>query len=134
MNIRLPEAGESQQFADWATQNPDIPDADIKEVLAAKAMTNVVIEDEEGAALYMPLLPAVTIPYLGFRPGLSEKKKAQALRKMKEALQNLQRSLHIADAYVFTQPHYPLGKWAKKKGFQQKQKPGFTLKEPTDVL
>lgn len=128
MNIRLPEVNEAEQFADWATSNSDIPSADIREVASAKASTTIVIEENGIPVMYMPLLPAVTIPYLGFRPGIDERTKAKALKKMKEALQNLQKSMGISDAYVFTQAEYPLGKWALRKGFIEKKNKGFTLK------
>jgi hypothetical protein len=116
-------------FVEWATKNPDIPEEDIDAVANSTPLT-LVVEVDGQAELYLPLIPAVTIGYLGFRPGQNVRTKAVALRAMAEALQDVQRRLSINDAYVFTKAEYPMGKWALKNGFKMKDKSAFTLEKP----
>lgn len=114
-------------FTKWATDNIDIPQNDLAAVSKSKVPLILVVEVDGKPDMYMPLLPAVTIGYLGFRPDATPREKAFALKTMKKALQALMDTLSIEDAYVFTKAEYPMGKWALKNGFTQKEKAGFTL-------
>lgn len=127
VKIRMAEEADAPDFAEWATSNPDIPQEDLEAVAACKIPMVLVVEIDGEAELYLPLLPAVTLAFLGFRPGSSLRKKALALRAMRSALAGFQRELQIPDAYVFTKAEYPMGKWALRNGFKQKSKDGFTL-------
>jgi hypothetical protein len=126
---RLATAEDAPAFVEWAVNNPDIPEADIDAVANSIPLT-LVVEVDGQAEVYLPLIPAMTLGYLGFRPGQDVRTKAVALNAMAEALQNLQRELKISDAYVFTKAEYPMGKWALKHGFKTKDKTAFTLEKP----
>jgi len=114
-------------LADWAINNPDIPQSDTDALSKSKIPMILVVEVDGQPELFLPLLPAVSIAFLGFRPGATPKEKAVALKRMKRALLDFMGALSIDDAYVFTKAEYPMGKWALKNGFRQKDKDGFTL-------
>jgi hypothetical protein len=128
ITLRTAEAKDAEMLADWATQNPDIPSDDIEAVAKSTPLV-VVVEVDGKPEAYLPLIPALTIGYLGFRPGQDTRTKALALRGMLDGLQRVQSNLGISDAYVFTKAEYPMGKWALKNGFKQKSKDGFTLEK-----
>lgn len=127
VKIRMATEADAPAFAEWATSNPDIPREDLEAVAACKIPMVLVVEIDGQAEMYMPLLPAVTIGYLGFRPDSEPRKKAVARRVMLKALEDSLEILQIPDAYVFTKAEYPMGKWALRNGFKQKSKDGFTL-------
>jgi hypothetical protein len=129
VKIRMAEEADAPSFAQWITSNPDIPQEDIDAVSACKIPMVLVVEIDGQAEMFMPLLPAVTIGYLGFRPDSEPRKKATARRAMQRALKEFQSRLQIQDAYVFTKAEYPMGKWALRNGFRQKSKDGFTLEK-----
>jgi hypothetical protein len=127
VKIRMATEADAPAFAEWITSNPDIPQEDIEAVSACKIPMTLVVEIDGQAEMFVPLLPAVTIGYLGFRPDSTPRKKARARREMLRALELFQIGLQIPDAYVFTKAEYPMGKWALRNGFKQKSKDGFTL-------
>lgn len=127
VKIRMAEEADAPAFAEWATTTPDIPREDIEAVQRCAIPMVLVVEIDGQAEMYMPLLPAVTIGYLGFRPDSEPRKRATARRAMRRALEGFQKALQIPDAYVFTKAEYPMGKWALRNGFKQKSKDGFTL-------
>jgi hypothetical protein len=128
VKIRMATEADAPAFAEWITNHPDIPQEDVKAVSACKIPMVLVVEIDGEAEMFMPLLPAVTIGYLGFRPGMDLRKKARSLRAMRKALEGFQRALQIPDAYVFTKAEYPMGKWALRNGFKEKLEDGFTLR------
>lgn len=125
--VRFATPDDMPLFTKWAVDNTDIPQTDLDAVAKSKVPLILVVEVDDQPEMYMPLLPAVTIGYLGFRPGANPREKAVALKTMKKALRALMDTLSIEDAYVFTKAEYPMGKWALKNGFKQKEKDGFTL-------
>lgn len=125
--VRFATPEELPTFIDWAVNNPDIPQADIDLLTRSKIPMILVIEVDGTVEMFLPLLPAVTIAFLGFRPDGNVRGKATALRSMWKALRGFLDVLSIEDAYVFTKAEYPMGKWALKNGFKQKEKDGFTL-------
>lgn len=127
VSVRLAKPEEAEMFAEWAIQNRDIPHADKYAVQRAKCPMTLVVEIGGKPELFMPLLPAVTIGFLGFRPDQHPETKVNALKAMKGALRELQVNLGIEDAYVFTRPEYSMGKWALKNGFKTKPNIGFSL-------
>lgn len=131
-SVRLATPQDAELCAKWVAQNLEIPIADQEAVQRAKFPLMLVVEVDGQPELFMPLLPALTIGYLGFNPTQDVKTKARALKAMKAALIELQKNLGIEDAYVFTRPEYPMGKWALKNKFVIKENLGFSL-ERTDV-
>lgn len=128
ITARFSTPADAPAFAQWALDNPDIPSEDIDAVANGAPMT-LVIEVDGKPELYMPLIPAVTIGYLGFRPDQDARTKAIALQAMRAELQRFLNTLKISDAYVFTKAEYPMGKWALKNGFKPKAKDAFTLEK-----
>lgn len=129
VTARVAQQEDIKAFAEWAAGNGDIPAEDIQAVAKAKCPLVLVVEVDGQPELYIPLLPAMTIAYLGFRPGQSPRVKAKAMQGMLEAIKNVQQSLGIEDTYVFTKAEYPMGKWALKHGFVEKSKTGFSLEK-----
>ena len=127
VTVRPAQPGDAESFAAWAANNPDIPQQDINAVRKSEIPFVLVVEIDGEAAMYMPLIPAVTIGYLGFRPDLAPRPKAKAMRAMLAALKEFMGALKISDTYVFTKAEYPMGKWALRNGFKPKEKDGFTL-------
>lgn len=129
VTTRLAKPEDAPAFVAWALGNPDIPEEDIDAVANSTPLT-LVVEVNGQAEIYLPLIPAVTLGFLGFRPGQDVRTKSIALNALAVALQDLQRQLKINDAYVFTKAEYPMGKWALKHGFKTKDKTAFTLEKP----
>lgn len=127
VKTRFATPEDAPAFAEWAASNPDIPREDLEALQRCATPLTLVVEIDGKAEMYMPLLPAVTIAFLGFRPGQDLRKKATALREMRKALRRFQKQLQIPDAYVFTKAEYPMGRWALRNGFRQKLNDGFTL-------
>ena len=124
--VRLATPEDSELFAQWATDNLDIPDEDINAVAKANTLT-IVVEVDGKPEMYLPLIPAMTIGYLGFNPDQDVRTRAVVLREMRAALGRLQDELKLDYAYVHTKAEYPMGKWALKNGFKQTPKDAFVL-------
>jgi hypothetical protein len=124
--VRLAAPEDAASFAAWAAQNPDIPDEDIEAVQKSTPLT-LVVEVDGKPEMYLPLIPAMTIGYLGFNPDQDVRTRATVLREMRAALANLQNTLGIEYAYVHTKAEYPMGRWALKNGFKQTPKDAFVL-------
>lgn len=128
-NLRITTPADAAEFAAWVVSNPDIPAADIE--AAAQAVTLTVAAEVDGRAeLFIPLIfspdkPQLTVGFLGFRPGQTHRVKANALKVMLEGVRRL-RDHFGCEVRVVTKPEYPMGKWAIKHGFTQKQD-GFYL-------
>lgn len=133
ISVRLATPQDAELCAQYVGRNTDIPLKDKEAVKRAKCPIMLVVEIDGKAELFMPLLPALTIGYLGFNPDQDPRTKARALRAMKKHLQELQINLGVEDAYVFTRPEYPMGKWALKNEFVIKDKLGFSLERKDDV-
>ena len=128
ITVRLAAPEDAEQFTAWAVGNTDIPDSDIEAVQNSTALT-LVVEIDGRPELYLPLIPAMTIGYLGFNPEQDLRTRAVALRRMREALANLQTGLGVSYAYVHTKAEYPMGRWALKNGFKQTPKDAFVLEK-----
>lgn len=127
IKVRFATPEEIPTLADWAYNNQDIPQEDLDALENCQIPMILVVEVNGQPELFLPLLPAVTIAFLGFRPDGDLRNKAIALREMRQALGRFLEGLKIDNAYVFTKAEYPMGKWALKNGFKQKEKDGFTL-------
>lgn len=128
ITVRLAAPEDAALFAAWATQNLDIPDEDIKAVQKSTPLV-LVIEVDGKPEMYLPLIPAMTIGYLGFNPDQDIRTRAVVLKAMREALANLQTELGISRAYVHTKAEYPMGRWALKNGFTKTSKDAFVLEK-----
>jgi hypothetical protein len=117
---------DASAFAEWATKNLDIPESDIEAVAKATPLT-LVIEVDGKPEMYMPLIPSLTIGYLGFRPDQNLRTRATCLKEMLGTLKQLQANLKIENAYVHTKAEYPMGRWALKNGFEKAPKDAFVL-------
>jgi len=126
ITVRLAAPEDAPLFASWATENMDIPDEDIKAVEKSNALV-LIIEVDGKPEMYLPLIPAMTIGYLGFNPDQDIRTRAIVLREMRAALGRLQDELGIKYAYVHTKAEYPMGKWAVKNGFKKTPKDAFVL-------
>jgi hypothetical protein len=126
VTVRLAAPDDAAAFSAWAVHNSDIPDEDIAAVQKAKPLT-LVVEVDGKPEMYLPLIPAMTIGYLGFNPDQDIRTRAVVLREMLAALSNLQNTLGIDYAYVHTKAEYPMGRWALKNGFKQTPKDAFVL-------
>lgn len=126
ITVRLAAPEDAATFSAWATQNTDIPDEDIEAVQKSTPLT-LVVEVDGKPEMYLPLIPAMTIGYLGFNPDQDVRTRATVLREMRAALANLQNTLGIEYAYVHTKAEYPMGRWALKNGFKQTPKDAFVL-------
>jgi hypothetical protein len=125
--IREARPEDAKLFASWVAGNADIPVADKKAVADAVKADTLVVEVDGKPEMFLPLLEARTIRFLGFNPEQDVRTKAKALRAMCEAVGQFQRLHGIEDVYVFTKAEYPLGKWALKNGFKEIEQDGFTL-------
>jgi hypothetical protein len=128
IKARLATIDDAQEFASWAINNSGIPDDDIKAVAKATPLT-IVVEVDGKPELYIPLIPSMTIGYLGFRPDQDLRTRATALKGMLEAVQSVQADLSISSVYVHTHAEYPMGKWATKNGFVKAPKETFVLEK-----
>lgn len=133
ITVRLATPEDAETFAAWAYNNPDIPNSDLKAVAKATVLT-LVVEVDGKPEMYLPLIPAMTIGYLGFNPDQDLRTRAVALKEMREGLARLQNELSIDYAYVHTKAEYPMGRWALKNGFTKTPKDAFVLERKTDVL
>ena len=89
ITVRLAAPEDAPLFASWATENMDIPDEDIKAVEKSNALV-LIIEVDGKPEMYLPLIPAMTIGYLGFNPDQDIRTRAVVLREMRAALGRLQ--------------------------------------------
>jgi hypothetical protein len=126
ITVRLATPEDAPRFSEWATHNIDIPDEDIKAVERSTPLT-LVVEVNGKPEMYLPLIPAMTIGYLGFNPDQDVRTRASALKSMLGALKSFQEHLGIEYAYVHTKAEYPMGKWAVKNGFKKTPKDAFVL-------
>jgi hypothetical protein len=126
VTVRLATPDDAPRFSEWATHNMDIPDEDIKAVERSTPLT-LVVEVNGKPEMYLPLIPAMTIGYLGFNPDQDIRTRAVVLKEMRAALGRLQDELGINYAYVHTKAEYPMGKWAVKNGFKKTPKDAFVL-------
>ena len=126
ITVRLAAPEDAPLFASWAIENMDIPDEDIKAVEKSNALV-LTIEVDGKPEMYLPLIPAMTIGYLGFNPDQDVRTRASALKSMLGALKSFQEHLGIEYAYVHTKAEYPMGKWAVKNGFKKTPKDAFVL-------
>ena len=128
ITVRPASPEDAELFATWAVQNNDIPDADIEAVAKSTPLT-LVVEVDGKPEMYLPLIPAMTIGYLGFNPDQDVRTRAVVLREMRAALERLQDEWQIKYAYVHTKAEYPMGRWALKNGFKQTEKDAFVLEK-----
>jgi hypothetical protein len=124
--VRLATAEDTELFAEWVASNPDIPTEDYKSLEYPTTIT-IVVEKEGQPIFFMPLYLSLNISFLGFKPDLTPKEKSIALQEMQRALINLGTGLGIRESHVFTKAEYPMGKWALKHDFVEREKDAFVL-------
>jgi hypothetical protein len=125
--MRLMQKEDVVMFSEWAVKNFGIPAEDHEAVGKTAGMT-LVVEDESGPIMSMPVYLANVIGFLNFRPGISHMQRARAMKQMLEGFKALNQTAGIEDSLVFTEPDYPMGKWALKHGFQKTKKSAFLLR------
>lgn len=127
--MRLATPTDAAAFSTWIVNNPDILKADIEAVANAVTLT-LAVDVDDAPELFIPFMfspteAVLTIGFLGFRPGQNRRTKAVALKAMLTYTTRLRDHLGCA-VRVVTKAEYPMGKWALKHGFTQKQD-GFYL-------
>lgn len=125
-NVRFAEPRDFESFAHWVSTNPDIPRDDTRILNYPRTLT-LVFETNGAPVLFVPITPVYEVGFLGFKPDLDARTKAKALRMVIAALQKVMRETQVLETEVFTRAEYPIGKWATKHGFVERDKPGFRM-------
>jgi hypothetical protein len=130
MNVRLAVPDDAQAFAEWATNNPDIPMADLQAGMKENnpTATVFVVEQEGRAILFLPFYCLINVAYFGFNPEASEREKLAAMNLMLKAVENFAVAFGIREIQGFSKDGYLMAKWAEKKGFIKEAREAFIRK------
>lgn len=130
MNVRFATPGDAQAFAEWAVNNPDIPDKDIRAAMSENNPTvrYLVIEEDGFPLLYVPVYCAIRIAYLGFNPEADDREKIEAMNAMLKAIQAFAGNFGVKEIGTLTKEGYSVAKWAKKHGFEPDDRQLFTAR------
>lgn len=124
--IRLATEADAPAFAQWVAGNPRISPSDVEAVSKTTPLT-IVVEADGQPEGFIPMIPAMTIGFIGLRPGQDARTTSAVLAKLREGLLNLQDALKINEAYVHTKAEMPIAKWALKHGFKEKEQDTYVL-------
>lgn len=126
IKARWLEPRDFEKFAQWVSSNTDIPRDDTRILKYPRTLT-MVFESDGAPILFVPITPVYEVGFLGFKPDLDARTKAKALRRVIETLNEVMLETQIPETEVFTRAEYPIGKWATKHGFVERDKPGFRM-------
>lgn len=130
MTFRFANQSDAPAFAEWATMNPDIPQADIEAAMKENNPTAVflIIEEDGEVILSVPAYAVLRIACLLFNPQATERQKIAAMGKMREAIMAFAANFGINQVDTVTKKGYAVATWAEKHGFTPEDRQLFELK------
>lgn len=127
--FRFATATDAQQFAEWATGNPDIPRSDIESGTREQSptATYLIVEEDGKVILCVPAFAVLRIAYLLFNPDADAKQRVGAMNKMRECLKGFAAMFGINRIETLSREGYAVAEWAEKHGFEIEDRQLFTL-------
>lgn len=127
LKFRFAEEKDSEAFAKWAVENPQIPQRDMLASLKSNNPTCVtlVVEKDGVPVLFAPIYCQINVAFLGFNPELEGKIRLQAMEAMQKCIAAFATLHGVREITVQTAKDYPVAKWAVKHGFKPEARQTF---------
>ena len=120
MTVRVAQASDSEQFAQWIADSTHIPSEDVQDSLKESNPTSItlVIEENGKTILFAPTYAIALLGFIGFNPETDLRERVRALDAIKRAAQAFWGMYGVTEIATLTMEHYPIAQWALKHGFE----------------